>query len=118
MTTARAVRKLKPARGAELCRVELPKLAPGDVLVQVRAASVCGTDKHIYNWDAWAESRIRPPMTFGHECCGDVVEVGAGVTHLAVGDFVSLETHVPCGSCRLCLTGRQHICKNLRILGV
>lgn len=118
MTSILAVRKNRPAPGAELSRVERPALLPTEVRVRVRAASVCGTDKHIYNWDAWAQGRIKPPMTFGHEACGDVVEIGSVVRGVAVGDFVSLETHVPCLECRLCLTGSQHICQNLKILGV
>ena len=118
MTGLLAVRKNRPAPGAELARVERPALGPTDVRVRIRAASVCGTDKHIYNWDAWAQGRIKPPMTFGHEACGDVVEVGKLSRGVEVGDFVSLETHVPCGHCRQCRTGDQHICANLQILGV
>lgn len=114
----KAVTKTGPKAGAELVERPTPTLGPHEVLVRVRAAAICGTDKHIYNWDAWAESRIRPPQVIGHECCGDVVEVGAEVEGVAVGDFVSLETHFPCGHCRLCRTGRQHICSNLTILGV
>lgn len=118
MSSILAVRKVRPEPGAEMTRVERPVLGPTEVRVKIRAASVCGTDKHIYNWDAWAQGRIKPPMTFGHEACGDIVEVGSVVRNVSVGDFVSLETHVPCGKCRLCLTGSQHICKDLKILGV
>ena len=118
MSQILAVRKVSPAPGAEIQRVEQQRLGPTDVRIRVRAASVCGTDKHIYNWDAWAQSRFKPPMTFGHECCGDIVEVGPLVKSVAVGDFVSVETHVPCMHCRLCRTGSMHICQNLRILGV
>ena len=118
MTSVLSLRKVQPAPGAELVRVESRALAPHEIRVRVRAASVCGTDKHIYNWDAWAQGRIKPPLTFGHEACGDVAEVGSGVRRVKVGDFVSLETHVPCGACRLCLTDQQHICLNLEILGV
>jgi threonine 3-dehydrogenase len=118
MTAVLALRKMKPAPGADLVRTESRPLQPNEIRVRIRAASVCGTDKHIYNWDAWAEGRIKPPLTFGHEACGDVVEVGPVVRRVSVGDFVSLETHVPCGACRLCLTDQQHICLNLKILGV
>src|SRR5688572_17716952 len=118
MTQVLAVRKVSAAPGAELRRTEAPRLGPTEVRIRVRAASICGTDKHIYNWDAWAQSRIRPPMTFGHECCGDVIEIGELVRTVEVGDFVSVETHVPCMTCRLCRTGSQHICQNLKIMGV
>jgi threonine 3-dehydrogenase len=118
MTQVLSVRKIAAAPGAELRRVEAPRLGPTEVRIRVRAASVCGTDKHIYNWDAWAQSRVRPPITFGHECCGDVVEIGELVRTVQLGDFVSVETHVPCMTCRLCRTGSMHICQNLKILGV
>lgn len=118
MTAILALRKVEPAPGAELVRIESRALQPNEIRVRIRAASVCGTDKHIYNWDAWAQGRIKPPITFGHEACGDIVEVGSVVKRVKVGDFVSLETHVPCGACRLCLTDQQHICLNLKILGV
>jgi threonine 3-dehydrogenase len=118
MTGILSLRKPRPEPGAELSRVPRPAIGPTDVRVRIRAASVCGTDKHIFNWDAWAQGRIKPPMTFGHEACGDVVEVGALVKNVAVDDFVSLETHVPCGTCFQCRTGAQHICRNLKILGV
>ena len=118
MTDILALRKVRAAAGAELVKTPSRALQPNEVRVRIRAASVCGTDKHIYNWDAWAQGRIKPPMTFGHEACGDIVEVGSVVQRVAAGDFVSLETHVPCGKCRLCLTDQQHICLNLKILGV
>lgn len=114
----RAVTKVQGRPGAELVDREMPKLEDDEVLLRVRAAAICGTDKHIFNWDRWAQSRIQVPRVFGHECCGDVVEVGRAVRGVAVGDFVSCETHIPCGHCRLCRTGRQHVCLNLRILGV
>ncbi len=118
MPSVLALRKVRAAPGAELVSTESRPLAPHEVRVRIRAASVCGTDKHIYNWDAWAQGRIKPPLTFGHEACGDIAEVGSAVRRVAAGDFVSLETHVPCGACRLCLIDQQHICLNLKILGV
>jgi threonine 3-dehydrogenase len=118
MTKVQALRKVRPEAGAVLETIPATEPGPLDVVVRVRAASVCGTDRHIYNWDAWAQSRIKPPMTFGHECCGDVIGVGSHVTQVAVGDFVSVETHVPCGNCRSCRTGSRHVCQNLRIVGV
>ncbi|HMA35085.1 MAG TPA: L-threonine 3-dehydrogenase [Chloroflexia bacterium] len=115
----RAVVKAEAAPGAVLTQVPVPPIGPADILVRVRAASMCGTDLHIYNWDPWAQSRFHPPpMVFGHECCGDVVEVGRTVSHVAVGDFVSLESHITCGQCLQCRTGQGHVCANVQILGV
>jgi threonine 3-dehydrogenase len=117
--TMRALRKTDRAAGAEL--VEVPVPAPGDdeILVRVHGASICGTDLHIYDWNEWAEKRIgEVPMTFGHEMAGTVVAVGDEVHHLQPGVFVAAETHIACGHCATCQTGRAHICENLRILGV
>jgi threonine 3-dehydrogenase len=88
------------------------------VLVQVKAASICGTDMHIYEWDAWAQSRVRTPRIFGHEFAGEVVEVGDEVVELVPGDFVAAETHITCGRCYQCRTGQANVCRNVQILGV
>ncbi|MBI2976050.1 MAG: L-threonine 3-dehydrogenase [Chloroflexi bacterium] len=114
----KAVVKPGPQPGLELTQRPIPEVGPGEVLVKVRAASICGTDLHIYNWDAWAQSRIRPPVIVGHEVCGDVVARGAMVTEPQIGDFVSLESHVICNICQYCRTGRGHICENTRLIGV
>lgn len=114
----KAIIKPTPAPGAQLATVDIPTPGPGDVLVKVRTASICGTDVHIYDWDPWSQARIKPPMIFGHEFAGDVVELGAGVTSLKVGDFISAETHVVCGTCFQCRTGNAHVCQDYKILGV
>ena len=116
----RALRKTAPEPGAELVELPVPEPAQGEVLIRVDAASICGTDLHIHRWDDWAGARMADsvPFTFGHEMAGTVVGTGAGETHLSPGDFVSVETHLFCGHCRLCRTGRAHICENLRIVGV
>ena len=88
------------------------------MLVKVEAASVCGTDLHIYNWDAWAQQRIKPPLTLGHEFAGTVVEIGSDVHSASIGDYVSAESHITCGLCFNCRTGRAHMCEHTRILGV
>ncbi len=113
-----AVMKKVKGPGAEVVTVDIPQIKPNEVLVKVKATSICGTDAHIYKWDPWAENRIKPPMIFGHECAGEVVQVGNLVKRIQVGDYVSAETHIPCGHCYQCLTGHQHICQNLKILGV
>jgi len=116
--TMLAVVKPKAAAGVEICDVAIPKFGPTEVLVRVKVASVCGTDLHIYNWDAWAQRRIRPPLIPGHEFCGEVAEVGREVSTVKPGDFVSAEMHVACGKCFQCRIGEAHICQNVRIIGV
>jgi threonine 3-dehydrogenase len=113
-----AVMKSEPAPGATVTTVDVPTPGENDLLVKVKATSICGTDAHIYFWDEWSQGRIKPPMIFGHECAGEVVEVGRSVKGIKVGDMVSAETHIPCQTCFQCKTGQQHICKNLKILGV
>ena len=118
MDTMWAIRKPGPAPGLSLERIPVPRPGAREVLVRVEAASVCGTDLHIHNWDQWAQSRIHPPLTIGHEFAGTVVEVGGDVSTVAVGDFVSAESHITCGRCFLCRTGRAHMCESTEILGV
>lgn len=113
-----ALVKARPEPGASLDRRPRPPLGPNDVLVAVQAASICGTDLHIYSWDPVMRSRIRPPLIFGHEFCGTVEEVGSEVSALRPGQFVSAEMHVACGHCLQCRLGQQHICQNLEIIGI
>ncbi len=115
----RALRKIAPRRGAELLEIPVPSAGEGEVLVRVHGASICGTDLHIFDWNEWAQGRItRVPMTFGHEVAGTIEAVGPEVHHLEAGTFIAAETHISCGRCSTCRTGRAHICENLRILGV
>lgn len=117
--TMRVLRKTHAGPGAELTEVPVPEPGEGEVLVRVHAASICGTDLHIHEWNEWAQGRIRRiPMTFGHEVAGTVESVGPEVHHVRPGAFVAAETHIACGHCATCRTGRAHICQNLRILGV
>lgn len=99
-----AVVKLQPTPGLSLTRVPVPQIAPHEILIKVRAASICGTDLHIYRWDAWSQGRIRPPLIVGHELCGEVVQRGARVVDVEIGAFVSAESHVTCGTCPQCRT--------------
>jgi threonine 3-dehydrogenase len=114
----RALRKVRPGPGAELAEVPVPEPGPGEVLIEVAAASICGTDVHIFEWNSWAQKRIHPPLTFGHEVAGHVVATGPEVHHIQAGTFVSAEGHVFCGFCPQCRRGRQHTCERLKILGV
>ncbi len=116
--TMQAIRKLEPESGLTLCEVNVPVPGPEDVLVYVEAASICGTDLHIWKWDAWSQRRIKPPLTLGHEFCGTIVEAGDKVRTAAVGDYVSAESHVTCGLCYQCRTGQAHMCPKTQILGV
>ncbi|MFA4987017.1 MAG: alcohol dehydrogenase catalytic domain-containing protein [Candidatus Brocadiia bacterium] len=113
-----AVMKTKPEVGAELREIPIPEPGPKDLLVKVRATSICGTDVHIYKWEGVFTKRIKPPMVFGHEFCGDVVKVGRDVTGFKEGDYVSAESHIPCTVCPVCRNNQMHICHNLKILGV
>ena len=116
--TMPALRKLAREPGLHLVEVPVPVPKPDEVLVRVEAASVCGTDLHIERWDEWAQRRIEPPLTLGHEFAGTVVEIGRGVREVAAGDYVSAESHVTCGACFHCRTGHAHMCEQTRILGV
>ena len=114
----KALRKTRPERGAELVDIPVPEVGPDEVLVKVKAAAICGTDIHIYAWNDYAQQRIKPPMTFGHEICAEVVQVGARVSHLKVGDQIAAETHIPCGHCYQCRIGNAHNCLNMKLLGL
>jgi threonine 3-dehydrogenase len=118
MTKMRAIAKLRAGPGLDL--VEVPVPAPGinDVLIKVKKTSICGTDVHIYNWDAWAEKTIKPPMVIGHEFVGVIAGIGSNVQGFKLGDLVDGEGHIVCGQCRNCLAGRRHLCKNTRGVGV
>ncbi len=116
--TMKAVIKAEAAPGLTLTERPIPTIGPHDVLVKVKAASICGTDLHIYHWDPWAADRIHPPVITGHEVCGEIVDAGREVTRVKVGDFVSLESHVICNQCRFCMTGNGHLCENTQLIGV
>ncbi|MBU1866171.1 MAG: L-threonine 3-dehydrogenase [Actinobacteria bacterium] len=114
----RAIRKVAPGPGLEMAEIPLPVPGMGEVLLQVKAASICGTDLHVRNWDPWAAEHAVAPLTVGHEMCGIVVGHGSGVTDPPIGTLVSVESHVVCGVCSWCRTGKGHLCPETRILGV
>lgn len=113
-----AVVKATAGPGAELEQVPIPEPGGRDVVIEVAATSICGTDVHIYDWNAWASAHVHPPRVFGHEMSGRIAVAGDQVTELKVGDFVAAETHVVDHTCRQCQRGQFHLCENLRILGV
>jgi threonine 3-dehydrogenase len=119
----RALVKVHAGAGAELQDVPVPVPGPGELLIQVEAASLCGTDLHIYTWDDWADGRLRDqlPRIFGHELAGRVVAHGPDISGrgaIPLGTLVGAETHIVDGTCYQCRTGKEHVCANLRILGV
>ena len=114
----KALVKKESAPGIWLEEIPEPKIGPNDVLIKIAKTAICGTDMHIYNWDAWARKTIPVPMAVGHEYCGRVIEVGSEVKGLAVGDRVSGEGHITCGHCRNCRAGRRHLCRNTIGVGV
>src|SRR6202790_5793799 len=113
-----SLRKMRAGAGLSFESAPVPSIGPTDVLVRVTAASICGTDLHIYGWARWAQGRIKPPVTLGHEFCGVVERVGDEVAAVRPGDFVSAEMHVNCGHCHQCRLGEAHICQNLKIIGI
>ena len=118
-TTMRALVKDSASPGASIREVPIPEPGPGEILVRVLAASVCGTDVHIERWDPWAQDNFGPPpMTFGHEMAGIVVARGPGATRVGLGELVAAETHWVDWTCYQCRTGRAHVCQHMRILGV
>jgi threonine 3-dehydrogenase len=116
--TMPALVKRERKEGLWLEEVPRPTLGINDVLIEVLRTGICGTDVHIYNWDAWAQKTIPVPMVVGHEFVGRIVALGPNVHDFHEGDIVSGEGHVVCGRCRNCLAGRRHLCKDTQGIGV
>jgi len=115
----KALVKTKPEVGITLQNIPVPTLGPNDVLIKIIKTSFCGTDAHIYNWDAWAAQHIHLPLVLGHEFYGEIVEIGKEVqSYFKIGDRVSGENHIACGHCRNCRAGRAHICRANISVGV
>src|ERR1043165_1115316 len=118
MKTMKALVKQRATEGLWLDEVPVPAIDINDVLIKVLRTGICGTDVHIYKWDAWAQQTIPVPMAVGHEFVGRIVEVGSNVADFFPGDLVSGEGHVVCGRCRNCLAGRRHLCAHTQGVGV
>jgi threonine 3-dehydrogenase len=114
----KALVKQEAREGLWLKEVDEPSIGINDVLIKVKRTAICGTDMHIYNWDAWAQKTIPVPMIVGHEFVGEIVEVGANVNDWKPGQIVSGEGHVVCGRCRNCMAGRRHLCRQTSGIGV
>ena len=117
-TTMKALVKAQPGKGLVMRQVPIPAIGPNDLLVKIHKTAICGTDLHIYNWDAWAAQTIKTPMTAGHEFYGRVEQIGSAVDGFVIGDRVSGEGHITCGYCRNCRAGRRHLCRNTIGVGV
>ncbi len=113
-----ALVKKEAKPGLWLEEVPVPEVGDDDVLIRIKKTSICGTDVHIYNWDAWSQKTIPVPMVIGHEFVGVVERVGERVKGFAPGDLVTGEGHIVCGHCRNCLAGRRHLCPNTEGVGV
>ena len=114
----KALVKSRSDRGLWLEDVPEPTLGINDVKIRILSTGICGTDLHIYDWDAWAQKTIPVGLTIGHEFVGEIVEVGSNVVDFHSGDTVSGEGHVVCGRCRNCLAGRRHLCAHTLGTGV
>ncbi len=119
MKTIKTYSKIEKKPGLSFIEKEFDTtLKSNEVLIKVLSASLCGTDCHIYNWDEWAQNRIKPPIVVGHEFAGRVEEIGESVSRVKKGDIVASETHVVCGKCEFCRKGQGHICVDTKIIGV
>jgi len=118
MKTMNALVKAKAEPGLWLEQMPIPQIDINDVLVRILKTSICGTDVHIWNWNAWAQKTIRVPMTIGHEFVGIIESIGSNVHDYKPGDLVSGEGHLVCGRCRNCLAGRRHLCAHTSGIGV
>ena len=118
MKTMKALVKKEAKPGLWLEEVPVPEIGINDVLIEILRTGICGTDVHIYNWDAWAQKTIPVPLVVGHEFVGRIVEIGSNVKDFRPGEIVSGEGHVVCGRCRNCLAGRRHLCAETVGIGV
>ena len=114
----KALVKARREPGIWMQDIEPPRVGHNDVLIRMKKTAICGTDIHIYNWDAWAQKTVPVPMQVGHESCGEIVEGGSEVAGFAPGDRGSGEGHITCGHCRNCRAGRRHLCRNTIGVGV
>jgi threonine 3-dehydrogenase len=113
----RAVQKVRLEPGFDLVEVDIPQIKDDEVLLKVEATAICGSDLHFYNWDTYAQKRLKPPVTMGHEFAGELVAIGKDVKNFKVGDYATADSHIACGHCPVCKIGLQHICQDLKIFG-
>ena len=114
-----AIVKRYPEPKAEITTLEIPKAGESQVLVKVKATSICGTDIHIWDWNQWAQNRVRKlPIIFGHEVAGEVVEVGLDVVDIQPGARVAIDPSIYCNRCNFCRENKQNFCVNYRGYGI
>lgn len=114
----KAICKTKPAPGAEYIDIDMPRIKSDELLIKIHTTSICGSDLPIYTYSSWSAARMPIPFVFGHEMCGEVVEIGDKAKGFNKGDFVSVESHIFCGMCYQCRNDQRHVCSNLKILGI
>ncbi len=114
----KALVKARAEPGIWLQDVAEPAMGHNDVLIKIHRSAICGTDMHIFNWDAWAQKNVPVPMAVGHEYSGEIIDMGGEVRGVSTGDRVSGEGHITCGFCRNCRAGRRHLCRNTQGVGV
>lgn len=114
----KALLKAAAEPGLVMQQVDMPVTGPDEVLIKISKTAICGTDVHIWNWDEWSARTVPVPMIVGHEFCGEIVETGIAVRKFSVGQRVSGEGHIVCGTCRNCRAGRAHLCRNTLGVGV
>ena len=93
--------------------VPMPVIKENEVLIKVEAVGICGSDVHYYQHGRIGDFVVEGDFILGHECAGEVVEVGSGVKNLAVGDRVALEPGKTCGKCEFCKEGRYNLCPDV-----
>ena len=113
-----ALVKTKADKGLTLQKMPMPEMGINDVLIKIRKTAICGTDLHIYNWDAWSQKHVVPPRIIGHEYVGEIADMGSNVKGFKVGDIVSGEGHIVCGHCRNCRAGNAQWCRHTEGVGV
>ncbi|WP_346206872.1 alcohol dehydrogenase catalytic domain-containing protein [Caldifermentibacillus hisashii] len=115
----KAIVKTKPEKGfIEVKEVPIPKIKEDEVLVKIHATGVCGTDILLADWEYLGRNPVEPPIILGHEGAGEIVEVGANVTNVKVGDRVGLEAIIGCGTCHHCRRGNPNLCSKWGHLGI
>ncbi|MDR1653966.1 MAG: L-threonine 3-dehydrogenase [Prevotellaceae bacterium] len=114
----KALVKKHAERGIWFTDVPVPDIGVNEVLIKIKKNAICGTDLHIYQWDEWSQRTVKTPMTIGHEYVGEIVDMGAGVKNLKIGERVTGEGHIACGHCRNCRRGKLHVCENISGVGV
>lgn len=119
----RAIMKMDRAPGVKFVDIKKPTPKDDEILFQVKAAAICGTDYSAWKWNKAGEMfsekyEAQYPFILGHECCGVITELGKNVTGFQIGDRISLETHIYCGDCYQCRHGDKHNCQHLKIYGI